>query len=129
MPNAMIWRSLAVAVVASSISANVSRAQTPQGKSGNCEMRLLHAPKPVYPHDSGHEKRVLKSATVVELVVKDDGSIKTIGLRRSCGIRIYDQAIIRALKKWRYNEAKGCGQRRATVTVNINPLVDEAATQ
>jgi TonB family protein len=84
-------------------------------------MRLLDSPKPVYPPRQPQRNDVLESSVVVDLVVKEDGTIKTVRLSRSSGIPDYDKAIIRALKRWRYNVASGCTERTSKVTVNINP--------
>jgi len=83
-------------------------------------MRLIDSPKPVYP--KLHDKQTLKSMAVADLEISDDGMVKAVRLSRSSGIRKYDNAIVQALKKWRYNEATGCRERYATVTVNIDPM-------
>jgi TonB family protein len=103
------------------LCSGVVQAQAPQSKSGGCEMRSLNAPKPVYPPRQPKSNEVLKSSVVVDLVVKEDGTVKSLHLSRSCGIPDYDKAIVKALKRWRYNAASGCVERTSKVTVNISP--------
>jgi len=116
-------RTIRVAVIALAISSLPAfHAQTPQSESGKCKMRLLEAPRPLYPPGPVDKDEVLKSPAVAELGINDDGTVKTVRLTRSSGIRRYDKAIIQALKKWRYNAAAaGCGERNATVSVAISP--------
>jgi len=104
------------------LCSGVVQAQAPQQtNSAACEMRLLDSPKPVYPPRQPQKNEVLKASVVVDLVVKEDGTVKSVHLRRSCGIPDYDKAIVKALKRWRYNEASGCAERTSNVIVNISP--------
>jgi TonB family protein len=113
-----IW----ITVIACVMVSDVIHAQEPQrSDNGRCEMRLLDAPKPVYPAKPLRGNEVLKSPVVVDLVINDDGTVKTVRLTRSSGIRTYDKAVLQAVKKWRYNKSVGCRQRKSTVTVAINP--------
>jgi TonB family protein len=110
-----IW----VAVVVCLIGACVVRAQGPKTESNGCTMRLVDAPKPAYPVLKN--KGTLRSPVVVDVTVNEDGTVKVAQLRRSCGIPLWDKAVLRAVKKWRYNASKGCGERHSDVTVNIDP--------
>src|SRR5258706_16350358 len=98
-----------VAVIAIVFRPVVVQAQAPHEETAKCDMRLIDAPKPVYP--KLHDKQTLKSMAVADLEISDDGMVKAVRLSRSSGIRKYDNAIVQALKKWRYNEATGCRER------------------
>lgn len=82
-------------------------------------MRLLHSEKTKYPVLGKEQK--LRSAVIVDLVVNEDGTVRTATLSRSCGIKEYDDAVVSALKKWHYDKASGCGDRQASVTLQIRP--------
>jgi len=69
-------------------------------------MRLIYAPKPTYSSEP-NEDEVLRSAVVVDLGINEDGTIKTLRLSRSSGVRRYDRAVVRAVRSWRYNKAAG----------------------
>jgi TonB family protein len=76
----------------------------------------------MYPSAPTNKDEVLKSPVVVGLVISGDGTVKTVQLKRSCGVRNYDKAVIRAVKKWRYNAVAGdCGERNSTISVTVSP--------
>ena len=58
------------------LCSGIVQAQASQSKSSGCEMRLLDAPKPVYPPRQPQKSEVLESSVVVDLVVKEDSSIR-----------------------------------------------------
>jgi TonB family protein len=100
----------------------VTYAQAPLAKSNGCEMRVIDSLTPMYPSAPTNKDEVLKSPVVVGLVISGDGTVKTVQLKRSCGVRNYDKAVIRAVKKWRYNAVAGdCGERNSTISVTVSP--------
>lgn len=111
-----VWIALVALFV---IIACVARAQSPYNAGNKCTMRLLSKPQPQYPVLK--KKHTLKAGVVVNLLVNEDGTVERATLGRSCGIKEYDDAVVTAVRKWRYNKAVGCGERRSTVTVQIHP--------
>ena len=67
------------------------QAQDPQSKTAPCELRLLIAPKPVYPERQPHKNEALKSSVVVDLTVMENGTVGKVHLSRSSGIPDYDK--------------------------------------
>jgi TonB family protein len=85
-------------------------------------MQVLDAPKPVYPSEPVDKDETIKSPVVAVLAINRDGSVKSVRLKRSCGVRRYDKAVLESLEKWRYNAAdESCGERSSTVSVSISP--------
>ena len=110
-----VWIAIAICL----IGLRLLRAQAPEKEGSACTMRLIESPKAVYPEL--REKQTLRSAVVVDLAVNEDGTISHAHLSRSCGIQAYDRAVLKAVKKWRYNATTGCGERHTQITVNIHP--------
>jgi TonB family protein len=68
------------------------------------------------------KNRSLKNlkSPVVNYVVREDGSISTVKLVKSSGLLCWDRAILATVKTWKYPKAPGCGERKATLSIDID---------
>ena len=88
-------------------------------KPGPCQLSRVSTPDPDFPpiKDS---KPVKLDAPAAELVIRQDGTVKSARLVRSSNVSDWDQVFLNAVKKWQFSKAPDWGLRKTTVSVTID---------
>src|SRR5579872_2242407 len=102
-------------IVLSCISASAQQKVDPQA----CSMTPLYQPPPSMEACKNRSLKGLKSP-MVNYVIKEDGLISTVKLVKSSGLPCWDRAILATVKTWKYPKAPGCGERKATLSIDID---------
>ena len=82
----------------------------------NCRPVSANTPPPQWP---AHIHGTITASPTVAFNITENGKVEGLALKRSSGVRAYDQAIMKAVKQWTYKPAPGCGVRESTATFNL----------
>lgn len=88
----------------------------------NLAANLLSSPKPVFPNSSRRKKE--SGVVTVRVVVGEDGRVDDISLHRSSGFPDLDQAVVAAVRNWRWSPTLRDGRPvRITGLIPINMVL------
>lgn len=91
----------------------------------NLAANLLSSPKPVFPNSSRRKKE--SGVVTVRVVVGEDGRVADISLHRSSGFTDLDQAVVAAVRNWRWSPTLRDGRPvRITGLIPINMVLRES---
>jgi TonB family protein len=109
-----------IALVVVSLSLNAQdKSPGDSPKSGQCQVSPVSTPDPDFPVIKDW-KPVELAAPTAELVIRGDGSVKSVRLIRSSNVKEWDQVFLTAVRKWEFSKAPNCGFRKTTVSVDIH---------
>lgn len=92
-----------------------------QEKASPCDtvVTLISFPKMVFePIKPGMKVRPRRP--VVKMTIKEDGSVSKVELLRSSRVKPWDKEVVQKIRKAKYNEAQGCGERLSEMTITID---------
>jgi TonB family protein len=97
-----------------------STVQADRPNAARCGIELVSNPTPRLPA-SDNRKAVTLQTPMVRFSIAEDGAVSKAKLVKSSNVRSWDKAILETVKTWKFAEGRGCGTRRATLSVNIDP--------
>jgi TonB family protein len=116
------WRlgALAAQVVLLSIGLNAQNdAHVKSAASDRCTPSRVSTPDPEFPPLEGG-KPVKLDAPTAELLIRENGTVKSARLIRSSNVGAWDQVFLTTMQKWKFSKAPGCGIRKTTVSIDID---------
>src|SRR5215471_20775064 len=88
------------------------------GKEWSTSILIATTPDPEFPPlEEG--KPVKLDAPIAELLIRENGTVKSARLIRSSNVGAWDQVFLTTMQKWKFSKAPGCGIRKTTVSIDI----------
>jgi hypothetical protein len=114
------WLGGLIALVSVSLGLNAQdQHRDGHPKPERCQLSPVFTRDPEFPAIKDW-KPVRLEAPTAQLIIRQDGSVKSAHLVRSSNVGNWDQVFLNAVKKWEFSKAPDCGLRKTIVSVDIH---------